>query len=216
MRAARQLSSMPRQPMRRRRHASPPPRPLLTCCTPCVALHLPTRRPARTTRAPRRGARREAAGRSPTVDDVLDAARHVDDTKPQLDANASDGPRPRARFPRWSCRATRWMTRRTWLWRGGVVPRIALGRDPQRRLRHENDDSRGRRGGFRRRRALQRRLPLGHGQLWVGDARLRPGLRRLQGHHGAPWTITHRSTFNNVHKIARMACPLTLLAPVCS
>merc|ERR1712094_147566 len=34
----------------------------------------------------------------------------------------------------------------------------------------------------------------------------------FQGHHGAPWTITHRSTMNNVHKIARMAGPLALVA----
>ena len=30
----------------------------------------------------------------------------------------------------------------------------------------------------------------------------------FQGHHGNPWTITHRSFFNNVHKIARAALPL--------
>ena len=41
-----------------------------------------------------------------------------------------------------------------------------------------------------------------------------PACAAFQGHHGAPWTITHRSPFNNVHKIARMACPLALLAGV--
>jgi ubiquitin-conjugating enzyme E2 variant len=30
----------------------------------------------------------------------------------------------------------------------------------------------------------------------------------FQGHHGNPWTITHRSFCNNVHKIARAALPL--------
>ena len=38
-----------RQPMRRRRPRVAAAAVLLTCCTqPCVALHLPTRRPART------------------------------------------------------------------------------------------------------------------------------------------------------------------------
>ena len=38
-----------RQPVRRRRpRVAATAALLLTCCTPCVALHLPTRRPART------------------------------------------------------------------------------------------------------------------------------------------------------------------------
>lgn len=36
----------------------------------------------------------------------------------------------------------------------------------------------------------------------------------FQGHHKAPWTITHRSFFNNVHKIARTALAPTALAAV--
>lgn len=38
----------------------------------------------------------------------------------------------------------------------------------------------------------------------------------FQGHHGNPWTITHRSFFNNVHKIARAALPLLALACLAS
>ena len=36
----------------------------------------------------------------------------------------------------------------------------------------------------------------------------------FQGHHGAPWTITHRSTINNVHKVSRATGVLSLLAGV--
>lgn len=36
----------------------------------------------------------------------------------------------------------------------------------------------------------------------------------FQGHHLAPWTITFRPTFNNVHKIARAVCPLAAAAAV--
>ena len=38
----------------------------------------------------------------------------------------------------------------------------------------------------------------------------------FQGHHGNPWTITHRSFYNNVHKIARAAIPLLGLCCVVS
>lgn len=34
----------------------------------------------------------------------------------------------------------------------------------------------------------------------------------FQGHHKAPWTITHRSFYNNVHKIAKTALPGIALA----
>mmetsp|Transcript_16121 Transcript_16121/g.39582 ORF Transcript_16121/g.39582 Transcript_16121/m.39582 type:complete len:321 (+) Transcript_16121:34-996(+) len=34
----------------------------------------------------------------------------------------------------------------------------------------------------------------------------------FQGHHKAPWTITHRSFFNNVHKIAKTALPMVAVA----
>ena len=33
-------------------------------------------------------------------------------------------------------------------------------------------------------------------------------IEAFQGHHGTPWTITHRSFFNNVHKIAKSALPM--------
>lgn len=36
----------------------------------------------------------------------------------------------------------------------------------------------------------------------------------FQGHHKAPWTITYRSFFNNVHKIAKTALPAVGLAAV--
>lgn len=39
-------------------------------------------------------------------------------------------------------------------------------------------------------------------------------IEAFQGHHVNPWTITHRSFFNNVHKIAQAAIPLTLLVCV--
>ena len=38
----------------------------------------------------------------------------------------------------------------------------------------------------------------------------------FQGHHSTPWTITHRSFFNNVHKIARSVIPLLMLAMLCT
>mmetsp|Transcript_59541 Transcript_59541/g.81357 ORF Transcript_59541/g.81357 Transcript_59541/m.81357 type:complete len:315 (-) Transcript_59541:148-1092(-) len=37
-------------------------------------------------------------------------------------------------------------------------------------------------------------------------------IEAFQGHHTTPWTITHRSFFNNVHKIALAAVPLLLLS----
>ena len=39
-----------------------------------------------------------------------------------------------------------------------------------------------------------------------------PACAAFQGHHGAPWTITYRSTANNVHKIARAVAPLVCLS----
>lgn len=36
----------------------------------------------------------------------------------------------------------------------------------------------------------------------------------FQGHHRAPWTITYRSTCNNVHKIAKIVAPLIVVAAV--
>merc|ERR1719502_1103783 len=36
-------------------------------------------------------------------------------------------------------------------------------------------------------------------------------IEAFQGHHGNPWTITYRSFFNNVHKIAKAAIPLLLI-----
>ena len=34
----------------------------------------------------------------------------------------------------------------------------------------------------------------------------------FQGHHLAPWTISHRSVFNNVYKIGAATIPLMLTA----
>jgi ubiquitin-conjugating enzyme E2 variant len=42
-----------------------------------------------------------------------------------------------------------------------------------------------------------------------------PACAAFQGHHLQPWSITHRSTTNNVHKIARAAGPLALLSGSC-
>ena len=83
---------------------------LLTCCTPCVALHLPTRRGVAATQRPARTARAAAAAvldekppvavgaEPPVVVDAVDALDIVivDDTKPQLDAVAKRRRRPEA------------------------------------------------------------------------------------------------------------------------
>ncbi|KAG8463557.1 hypothetical protein KFE25_003830 [Diacronema lutheri] len=37
----------------------------------------------------------------------------------------------------------------------------------------------------------------------------------FQGHHKAPWTITYRSFYNNVHKIAKTALPAVALGAAC-
>ena len=208
--------------MRRRRVAA-----LLTCCcsTQCVALHLPTRRPARSF------ARAAAAlldenspvavgAEPPVVVDAVDALDIVivDDTKPQLDAVTRAKRRPEAQGPVPTL----------------VLPGDTLNDEPHMALAVAASFLASLWGVIHNAAFVTKTTTLAAVATGFVGAELfsgvfhwatdnygsletpvfGPACAAFQGHHGAPWTITHRSTFNNVHKIARMACPLTLLAGV--
>ena len=183
---------------------------LLTCCTTqCVALHLPTRRPARTIA---RAAAAAVLDEQPPVVavDALDAVDVVDVTRAKRRPEAQ-GPVPTLVLPgdtlddaphmalavAASFLASLWgvvhnaafVTKTTTL---AAVATGFVGAELFSGVFHWATDNYG---------SLE--TPV-----------FGPACAAFQGHHGAPWTITHRSTFNNVHKIARMACPLALLAGV--
>ena len=224
-----ELDSIPTMPSRqlRRRPRVAAAAALLTCCCtqPCVALHLPTRRPARTS------ARAAAAlldenspvavgAEPPVVVDAVDALDIVivDDTKPQLDAVAKQRRRPEAQGPVPTL----------------VLPGDTLDDAPHMALAVAASFLASLWGVIHNAAFVSKTTTLAAVATGFIGAELfsgvfhwatdnygsletpvfGPACAAFQGHHGAPWTITHRSTFNNVHKIARMACPLALLAGV--
>jgi len=216
--------------LRRRRRPRVAIAALLTCCTPCVALHLPTRRGVAATQRPAQTARAAAAAvldekppvavgaEPPVVVDAVDALDIVvvDDTKPQRAAKQrrrpeAQGPIPTLVLPgdtlddaphmalavAASFLASLWgvVHNAQYVARATTLIAVAagfLGAELFSGVFHWATDNYG---------SLE--TPV-----------FGPACAAFQGHHGAPWTITHRSTFNNVHKIARMAGPLALLAGV--
>ena len=203
--------------MRRRRPRVAAAAVLLTCCTqPCVALHLPTRRPARSARAAAAAVLDEKPPVIVTVDDVPDAIVVVDDTKPQLVAKRRRRPEAQGPIPTL------------------VLPGDTLDDEPHMALAVAASFLASLWGVIHNAQYVAKATALiavAAGFLgaelfsgvfhWATDNYgsletpvFGPACAAFQGHHGAPWTITHRSTMNNVHKIARMAGPLALLAGV--
>ena len=190
---------------------------LLACCAPCVALRLPAR-------LARPGTARDAAvlDETPpvivTVDDVPDAIVVVDDTAPQLVDVAKQRRRPEAQGPVPTL----------------VLPGDTLDDAPHMTLAVAASFLASLWGVIHNAAFVSKTTTLAAVATGFIGAELfsgvfhwatdnygsletpvfGPACAAFQGHHGAPWTITHRSTFNNVHKIARMACPLTLVAGV--
>ena len=198
--------------MRRRRPRVAAAAVLLTCCTqPCVALHLPTRRPARSARA----AAAAVLDEKPPVAivEVPDALDAVD-----VAAVAKRRRRPEAQGPIPTL----------------VLPGDTLDDEPHMALAVAASFLASLWGVIHNAQYVAKATALiavAAGFLgaelfsgvfhWATDNYgsletpvFGPACAAFQGHHGAPWTITHRSTFNNVHKIARMAGPLALLAGV--
>ena len=173
---------MPSQPMRTTTAVAVAAAALLDVLHPMRGA-APARRPARPARRARRSARRDAAGncdrrRRPTRSSSSTTKPQLVDVTKQRRRPEAQGPVPTLVLPGDTLDDAPHMA----LAVAASFLASLMGRDPQRRLRHKDDDPRGRRDGLRRRRALQRRLPLGHGQLWKsGDARLRAGLRGLPG-----------------------------------
>ena len=210
------LKTMPLRPMRRRPRVAATVA-FLTCCTPCVALRLPAR-------LARPGTARATAVLDETppavVVDAVDALDIVvvDDTAPQLVDVTRAKRRPEAQGPVPTL----------------VLPGDTLNDEPHMALAVAASFLASLWGVIHNAAFVTKTTTLAAVATGFVGAELfsgvfhwatdnygsletpvfGPACAAFQGHHGAPWTITHRSTFNNVHKIARMACPLALLAGV--